>query len=215
MVIVLGAGLVAQPTFIFGELSSSPRQEYYTLGTVLALFGAVAGGVFPVLMSKCKEVPSCFFMLTGGGVSMVVGVIHRVVMANPESDYSSRLMGLLMTVATMSMVGVLMKQMAVAATCPVLVTVVRSMEIVMALVVDVCTAEVPTHDIQFVYKVAGAVTVTVCVIVMALAERIHQGMLACLRALLGQERDRSAYTVIGGDQEDDDETTPLNSRSIA
>ena len=117
----------------------------------------------------------------------------------------------------MSMVGVLMKQMAVAATCPVLVTVVRSMEIVMALVVDVCTAEVPTHDVQFWYKVAGAVTVTVCVIVMALAERIHQGLVALLRALLGQERDRSAYTVIGDLEEEDEETTPLNSnnRSIA
>ena len=92
--LVLGAGLVAQPTFIFGELSSSstPRQEYYTLGAVLALFGAVAGGVFPVLMAKCKEVPSCFFMLMGGGVSLVVGVIHRTVMANPD-PYTGRLIG--------------------------------------------------------------------------------------------------------------------------
>ena len=108
-----------------------PKGPQYILGAGLSISVAAGAGIFAVLSSKCKEVPSCFFMLTGGGVSMVVGVIHRVVMANPESDYSGRLIGLLVTVATMSMVGVLMKQMAVAATCPVLVTVVRSMEIVM------------------------------------------------------------------------------------
>jgi len=221
MAIVLGAGLVSQPSFIFGQLSATPREEYYTLGAVLALIGAIAGGLFPVLMAKCKDVPSCFYMAAGGAVSLIVGAIHRTIMSNPEVDhYGSRLIGLLITVATMSMVGVLMKQMAVAATCPVLVTMVRSMEIVMALVVDIGTASRPIHldDLQFWFKVIGACTVTVCVITMSVADKIHEGLLACTRAVIGQERDRSAYTIIAGEEVmEDDERRPLvnSTRSIA
>ena len=108
MAIVLGAGLVSQPSFIFGQQSATPQEKYYTLGAVLALIGAIAGGLFPVLMARCKEVPSCFFMAAGGAVSLIVGAIHMTILSNPEVDhYESRLMGLLITVATMSMVGVL------------------------------------------------------------------------------------------------------------
>ena len=113
-----------------------------------------------------------------------------------------------------------MKQMAVAATCPVLVTMVRSMEIVMALIVDIGTASRPIHldDLQFWFKVIGACTVTVCVITMSVADKIHEGLLACTRAVVGQERDRSAYTIIAGEEVmEDDERRPLvnSTRSIA
>ena len=111
MAILLGAGLVSQPSFIFGPLSATPREEYYTFGAVLALICAFTGGLYPVLMARCKEVPSCFFMAAGGAVSLIVGAIHRTIMSNPEVDhYGSRLIGLLIIVATMSMVGVMVSR---------------------------------------------------------------------------------------------------------
>merc|ERR1711997_950066 len=87
-------------------------------------------------------------------------------------------------------------------TCPVLVTMVRTMEIVMALIVDIGTASGPIHldDLQFRFKLIGACTVTVCVITMSLADKIHEGLLACIRAVVGQERDRSAYTIIAEEE---------------
>jgi len=215
MAIVLGAGLVSQPSFIFGELSATPREEYYTLGAILAIIGAIAGGLFPVLMAKCKEVPSCLYMAAGGAVSLVVGTVHRTVITTAEGPghYNSHLIGLLILVATMSMVGVLMKQMAVAATCPVLVTMVRSMEIVMALVVDICLSQDDIHldDMQFWYKVIGACTVTICVITMSIADRIHEGLVACTRLVVGHDRERSQYTSIGG-LEATEESSLLNSQ---
>ena len=88
MAIVLGAGLVSQPSFIFGELSATPREEYYTLGAILAIIGAIAGGLFPVLMAKCKEVPSCLYMAAGGAVSLIVGTVHRTVITTAEACWS-------------------------------------------------------------------------------------------------------------------------------
>jgi len=214
MAIVLGAGLVSQPSFIFGELSKGQdREEYYTLGAIIAIIGAIAGGIFPVLMAKCKEVPSGLFMAVGGAVSLCIGAVHRIVITNAEGSghYGSHLIGLLILVSTMSMVGVLMKQMAVAATCPVLVTMVRSMEIVMALVVDICLSDkIHPEDIQFWYKVVGACTVTACVITMSVADRIHEGLVTCTRAVVGHDRDRSQYTVIGGLHQADEATSLLN-----
>ena len=66
MVIVVGASLVTQPTFIFGENSAAIHYKQYTLGALIVIFCAMMGGLFPVLMSKCKEVPSCFYMAVGG-----------------------------------------------------------------------------------------------------------------------------------------------------
>ena len=66
MVIVVGASLVTQPTFIFGENSAAIHYKQYTLGALIVIVCAMMGGLFPVLMSKCKEVPSCFYMAVGG-----------------------------------------------------------------------------------------------------------------------------------------------------
>ena len=76
-----------------------------------------------------------------------------------------------------------MEQMAVAATCPVLVSIVRSLEVVMALIIDIITRDNFVHvdDMRFWYKVIGACTVTLCVTSMSVADKIHQGLAACTR----------------------------------
>ena len=76
-----------------------------------------------------------------------------------------------------------MEQMAVAATCPVLVSIVRSLEVVMALIIDIITRDNFVHvdDMRFWYKVIGACTVTLCVTSMSVADKIHQGLTACTR----------------------------------
>ena len=73
--------------------------------------------------------------------------------------------------------------MAVAATCPVLVSIVRSLEVVMALIIDIITRDNFVHvdDMRFWYKVIGACTVTLCVTSMSVADKIHQGLTACTR----------------------------------
>jgi len=208
MVIVMGASLVTQPTFIFGENSAAIHYKQYTLGALIVIVCAMMGGLFPVLMSKCKEVPSCFYMAVGGAVTLVVGAIHRMALTNTKVDhYGSLLIGLMIVVGTNSMMGVLMEQMAVAATCPVLVSIVRSLEVVMALIIDIITRDNFVHvdDMRFWYKVIGACTVTLCVTSMSVADKIHQGLTACTRAIIGQERERSAYTIIDGEDFQDDE----------
>ena len=74
-------------------------------------------------------------------------------------------------------------QMAATTISPVLVSILRSMEVVMALIVDIITRDNVVHldDMRFWYKVIGSCTVTMSVISMSVADKIHQGLAACTR----------------------------------
>ena len=84
MVIVMGASLVTQPTFIFGENSAAIHYKQYTLGALIVIFCAMMGGLFPVLMSKCKEVPSCFYMAVGGAGVLTDPNTFEIFISSPK-----------------------------------------------------------------------------------------------------------------------------------
>ena len=65
VVIVAGAAMVAQPSFIFGS-SDSSRGEGYLVGALLAILVAAMVAVFNVLSAKYREVPTGVFLTIGG-----------------------------------------------------------------------------------------------------------------------------------------------------
>ena len=73
--IVVGNSLVAQPTFLFGQLylSSSQQPSTYTLGIILALTAALITGFCPVLQANCKDVPIAYYMLGSGLAKLIIG----------------------------------------------------------------------------------------------------------------------------------------------
>ena len=66
VVIVAGAAMVAQPSFIFGASSDSSRGEGYLVGALLAILVAAMVAVFNVLSAKYREVPTGVFLTIGG-----------------------------------------------------------------------------------------------------------------------------------------------------
>ena len=73
--VVAGATMVAQPSFIFGEVN---RKGYpnYLMGSMLSVTVAAFVGLFLVISSKTKEVPLGIFMTTGGLTSLALGLLH-------------------------------------------------------------------------------------------------------------------------------------------
>lgn len=212
LLIVVGTSLVAQPTFIFGafeDQDDSPYKDTYTLGVVLALAASFITGFCPVLQTRCKHMPMAYFMLWSGISKLLIGLFCPVAglpnhIQDPhkfEQDFWT-----LSMVAAASMLGLLFMQMAVTVSgAPLLVAVTRSMEIVMALVVDMITTAdtIDFTDSYIWYKVTGAVLVMMCVVGIALSDLLEERMPSfCKR------RTRDGYEIFN--EEGDSETSALH-----
>ena len=139
---IVGTGLVAQPTFIFGESENGLASSKYSLGVVLALTAAVIAGLCPILQVNCKDMPISYFMLWSGIAKMIVALLCPAVGLPNNMDKFGEDLGVLAMISSASLLGLLFMQLAIAmSNNPLLVTVTRSMEIVMAVIVDMVTLD--------------------------------------------------------------------------
>lgn len=203
VVVVLGASFVAQPTFIFGHEESSSQQHpnsteadevssslnengadesNYFLGVMLTLSATLVCTISNILQSKCKHVPPPLFMLVGGFTCLGVG------MTSPLFDIENSFMDWtfmdkpwqpVVAVSAFSVTAGLLVLVALQAADPVLISVVRSMEIVMALLLDIVfpSTSGPGLDFasrSFAYKVAGSAMVSLGVVGMAFSDAIYK-----------------------------------------
>jgi len=188
LTIVIGATLVAQPSFIFGQV---PRGESYLLGSLLSLTVAALVGVFTVLSAKTKQVPVGIFMTVGGVTSLISGLAHCLIIQKDMTPSLEELK-LLCLMAFLSMCGILHLRLAALFISPVLVSMVRTFEIVMGLVLEICVS-LHTMDfgsLSFAYKVTGCAVVTMSAVLMATSEKV--GACCCRKYKVEPEKEESA-----------------------
>ena len=204
VLIVVGSSLVSQPSFLFGHTnltSSAHLYSSYTLGIVLALTSALITGFCPVLQNHCKEVPIAYFMLGSGVAKLAIGLLCPLFGLPNHIQDTSRFVqdiGTLTLIAGASMLGALFMQIAIMVSNePILVSVTRSMEIVMALGVDMVVPEAPIDytNISIWLKIMGSLLVTACVVGIAMSDIIH----AKTQALCSR---RNGYTALDGAEEE-------------
>ena len=84
--------------------------------------------------------------------------------------------GLLGLMALLSLGGILFVRLAVRFISPVVVSVLRTFEIVMALVLELIVSSYlfDFEDASFYYKVSGSVVVTLSAVLMSLTDQINQ-----------------------------------------
>ena len=75
--ILVGAVLVAQPSFLFRH-SASIYGKTYTVGVIMSFLVALGGGTCRVLQAFTKAIPSCHFMLIGGITSLSLGMCSSI-----------------------------------------------------------------------------------------------------------------------------------------
>jgi len=187
-VMMIGAGFVAQPTFIFGgaEEGNSSHGGMYGTGAALCFICASLTGFGVVMQSKCKEIPTCYYMFNGSLVNLSVGLVYGLGGGSRNVSLGTSWdIGSLVMVSSCSMLGVLFIQVGVKVSDPVLVSVTRTVEIVMALIVDCCLAHIQPidyHTSAFEYKLLGSSLVMLSVVGIALSDHLHQGIATCSRA---------------------------------
>ena len=181
---------MAQPTFIFGETThwwNGLEKETYSLGVFLALIASFVTGFCPFLQANCKDMPMAYFMLCSGIAKMILGLICPAFgLANNVQNLSKLVEDLrvLTLVSAASMLGLLFMQLAVAVSNdPLLVSVTRSMEIVMALIVDMATTVQDYQDMYIWYKIMGALIVTSCVMCISLSDILQERLSRLLTSL--------------------------------
>ena len=169
--IVAGATLVSQPTFIFGNVPKGPQ---YILGVSLSISAAACSGMFAVLSAKCKDVPNDVFMLKGGLMSMAVGLTYCGLFPNSNFRADVEYIAILVLMGVLSMSGIVCMRIAALFISPVLVSMMRTFEIVMALVLEICIAShmFDFGHVSFWYKVIGCVVVTLSAVGMAVSDKI-------------------------------------------
>lgn len=116
--------------------------------------------------------------------------------------------GVLSLVALCSMLGLVFMQAAVKLSSnPLLVSITRSMEIVMALFVDMMTISENYHDMHIWYKIMGALIVMGCVVGISLSDMIEEKMSGLCR------QTRRGYTVLDEEAERMGEEVQANNSS--
>ena len=210
LLLVVGTSLVAQPTFIFGKpqgFEDSPYKDTYTLGMVLALTSAFFAGICSVLQINCRSIPLPYYMLWSGFAKLIIGLLcptvglpnHITDLHRFEQDF-----GVLTMTASASMLGLVFTQIGYALSgAPLLISVTRSMEIVMALVVDMVTEPVDFADSHIWYKITGGLLVMVCVVGIAASDRLEEKV----SVLCNRRQSRSGYVIIDAEEGSDSETT--------
>ena len=220
---------MAQPTFIFGEQSGSGHYANYTLGVVLSTILSFITGVAPIVQSKCREIPISYFMLWSGLAKLVIGLLcplfgvmnHLGDMTKLQQDAPT-----LTLVSGASMMGAMFTQLAVSVSNePILVSVTRSMEIVMALFLDTVIAPpeggppIDYGSLSFGYKILGSLIVFFCVCGIA----VHDSVMAngasfvkrVFRIICPSRSDYSPFDELEATEEvivDNEDESLLNSR---
>jgi len=198
LLIVTGAALVAQPTFLFGptttnattpdnttfpgdetldEFVITPPKSSYTLGAILCILVAAIGGFVVVFQAKCKQVPSCYYFFSGSGVTLLVGLSVGLATSSSGFNIQKSEIGYLVIISSCSMLGMMFIQVGVKASNPILVSATRSTEIVMALFLDIATAAdsgIDFNSSNFKFKVLGSALVTISIVGIALADPINE-----------------------------------------
>ena len=188
--IVVGAGMVAQPTFIFGIVDNPVAQDTYAGGVALAMVVAVLSGSSRTLVAKSSWVMSSSdFMLLGGLAALILGlmtplfrvensVLHPLEFINdPNMKYG-------LASGVESCMSALLLLLGTRITDdPVLISVVRSTEIVMGLLLDMMVpasaALIDFYSMFFWYKVIGAFLVTLSVMGITLSDKMYDAILEC------------------------------------
>ena len=121
LLILAGVGLVAQPAFIFDNLTAyrlnSIERVKYPIGVFLSILISSITGLCPILQANCKDMPMAYFMMWSGIAKMTIGLICPAVglpnnLLNPSKFLED--IGVLALVASCSMLGLLSLQAAVA-----------------------------------------------------------------------------------------------------
>jgi len=208
--IVMGAGMVAQPTFIFGH-ENPVYKNTYAAGATMGFLCAIGSGTARVLQSYTKKVQTSHFMLVGGFTALLLGFASPLfsvpnsileldtLLENPDTAYG-------FASAATSLASALLLLIAVKTTGnPVLISVVRSTEIVMGLLLDIaCPSHAGAMDfasMTFWYKVMGAVVVTASVIGITLSDKIYDRFLSCIG-----KPNRSHYAEIGREEDSSEDS---------
>lgn len=208
-VIVMGAGMVAQPTFIFG-IENPIHKETYAGGVTLAIVIAMISGFCRVLIAKCSRVlQSSHFMLMGGLAALILGLFAPLAkiqsnVLHPISFFEEPNMKFGLASGVESTLSALLLLLATKYTDnPVLVSVVRTTEITMGLILDMIMPTsaliLDTGSMMFWYKVIGATIVTVSVMGISLSDKIYDRLLECVG-----RPNRCHYAEIGTPSEDDE-----------
>jgi len=179
LAIVVGSAFVSQPTFMFGAQEGGAGEEHgsqYGLGVGLSIGISAIGGLFQLLSGKCKDIPIDVFMVTGAQLSLICGLAYCSAYPNPKASLDFAYLGILVLSSASSLGGILFMQVAVIFINPVLVSVLRTFEIVMALVLEICVSSYMFDfgNVSFAYKVAGSAAVTLSAIIMAVSDKIGE-----------------------------------------
>ena len=188
---------MSQPSFMFGTSAGNEvYKDTYTKGMGLSLLGAMISGLCCALQGKCKGISTGHFMFCGGLIAMTVGLISPVfgVPNNlAEFEVISKHFVVLTTMAACSIAGFLLLFVAIKMANPVLVDVVRSTEIVMALILDIIVPSYPINffSLSFLFKVMGSLLVMASVVGIALSDQIYDKLMGS-----SNSRKRNEYSDI-------------------
>lgn len=185
VVSIAGAVLVIQPPFIFGKNDKLTKYPHNLLGTALALTAALFNGLAKVLLSKSNGYPQPVSLVIGGLWSLILGLLCPLVGApnrfvNKDQwgqlslmrEFDIKIFVVLVIIAFFSTAALLIALRWSSAT---LVAVVRGVEIVMALVVDmIMHPNIIKPDVSFICKVFGSLLVFGSVVMMAIADWLEQ-----------------------------------------
>ena len=140
----------------------------------MSIIIAWIGAMFAVMSAKCKDVPTDVFMMQGGIMSLLFGLTYCLIYPNPGAKLQMEYFGILGGMSLLSLGGVLFVRLAVMFISPILISVLRTFEIVMALVLELCIATYMFDfgQVSFWYKVSGSAVVTLSAVLMVLSDKI-------------------------------------------
>ena len=188
-------------------------QDTYAGGVALAMVVAVLSGSSRTLVAKCsRAMSSSDFMLLGGLSALVLGLMTPLFkvensVLSPSAFISDPNMRYGLASGVESCMSALLLLIGTKTTDdPVLISVVRSTEIVMGLLLDMMVpasaALIDFSSMFFWYKVIGAVLVTLSVMGITLSDKMYDAILECLG-----RPNRCHYQEI--DEENSDPSSPL------
>ena len=113
--------------------------------------------------------------MKGGLMSIVVGLTYCWIFPNEDFKAEVGYIATLVLMGLLSMSGILCMRIAALFISPVLVSMMRTFEIVMALFLEIC---ISSHmfdfgQVSFWYKVIGCVVVTLSAVTMAVSDKIN------------------------------------------
>lgn len=201
VVIIFGDCLVAQPSFIFGSVTAnSMYKETYAEGAVITLVVAFGSGCYRVLQATSGRVPTAHFMFMGGLALFLVGFLCPVFNLPTDLhkwEFIRDNYPILLMISVCSWMSALLLLLAVKITgrildakkyaanlsllqlcftfteSPVLVSVVRTTEIMMSLILDSALCGMHSYGWLYGVKILGSCIVMSQIICIAFLDKIQ------------------------------------------